>query len=73
MLCPPVFYGYFHHLVGGEVPLLMSALVIKLVAHDGDGERLEVIFCLDILAHVPQPEHDFLHEVFCIVVTLSQP
>ena len=51
----------------------MSALVIKLVAHDGDGERLEVIFCLDILAHVPQPEHDFLHEVFCIVVTLSQP
>jgi hypothetical protein len=73
LLCPPVFYGYFHYLVGGEVPPLMSALVIKLVAHDGNGERLEVIFCLDILAHVPQPEHDFLHEVFGIVVTLSQP
>lgn len=28
--------------------LLMSALVIKNVAHDGDGERLEVVFCLDI-------------------------
>jgi RNA polymerase sigma-70 factor (ECF subfamily) len=62
LLCPPVFYGYFHHPVGGEVPLLMPALVIKLVAHDGDGERLEVIFCLDILAHVPQPEHDFKAE-----------
>ena len=57
LLCSPVFYGHFYHLVGGEVPLLMSALVIKLVAHDGDGERLEVIFCLDILVHVPQPEH----------------
>ena len=37
LLCPPVFYGYFHYLVGGEVPLLMPTLVIKLVAHDGDG------------------------------------
>ena len=26
----------------------MSALVIKNVAHDDDGERLEVVFCLDI-------------------------
>ena len=36
LLCPPVFYGHFHHLVGGVVPLLMPALVIKLVTHDSD-------------------------------------
>ena len=48
--------------------------VVKGLAAGGEFPSHMIKGCLlytslDVMAHVPQPEHDFLHEVFGIVVT----